>query len=149
MNRCSQTPGPSFRGYSNGKWFNQMSSEVERGVTIPLLEIVMIPWKRQEERCSTMLTLIKEDKITSTFSTPIGYFRVPVLERRARNCALCLRESTWLPWFLQRLCFKIVVVWWRFIPVIRIFWITSLKWFAHSVLKSVVLNSEPRTTTLP
>lgn len=24
-----------------------------------------------------MLTLIKEDKITSTFSTPIGYFRVP------------------------------------------------------------------------
>ncbi|RXN05911.1 centrosomal protein of 192 kDa-like [Labeo rohita] len=25
-----------------------------------------------------MLTLIKEDKITSTFSTPIGYFRVPV-----------------------------------------------------------------------
>jgi len=43
-----------------------------------------------------MLTLIKEDKITSTFSTPIGYFRVSV-ERKARNGALCLQESTWLP----------------------------------------------------
>lgn len=66
------------RGYSNRKWLNHISSELKRGVAIPLLKIVMIPWKRQEERCSAMLTLIKEDKITSTFSTPIGYFRVPV-----------------------------------------------------------------------